>query len=293
LWRDALRELRHKRSAVVGAAMLMVLAALAVFAPLIAPYPTTGEEAVFFDEGIRPREPPCIHLLGCDQEKSQHLMGIDSNGRDMFSRWVYGSRISLRVGFTSVVLAVVSGTLIGLIAGFFGGITDNVLMRIMDVLLAFPALLLAIAIVTIIGPGLNNAIIAISVVTIPAYARIVRSSVLSVREMDFVMADRALGVGNWRLIFHRILPNSLTPLVVQATLGVGTAVLETAALGFVGLGVQPPLPEWGSMLAAERAYVFTAPHLVVFPGLAIMWNVLAFNLMGDGLRDALDPRLNR
>jgi peptide/nickel transport system permease protein len=273
--------------------MLAVLGALAVFAPLIAPYPTTGEEAVFFDEGIRPREPPCIHVLGCDQEKSQHLMGIDSNGRDMFSRWVYGSRISLRVGFTSVVLAVVSGTLIGLIAGFFGGITDNVLMRIMDVLLAFPALLLAIAIVTIIGPGLNNAIIAISVVTIPAYARIVRSSVLSVREMDFVMADRALGVGNWRLIFHRILPNSLTPLVVQATLGVGTAVLETAALGFVGLGVQPPLPEWGSMLAAERAYVFTAPHLVVFPGLAIMWNVLAFNLMGDGLRDALDPRLNR
>jgi peptide/nickel transport system permease protein len=293
LWRDALRELRHKRSAVVGAAMLMVLVALAVFAPLIAPYPTTGEEAVFFDEDIRPREPPCIHLLGCDQEKSQHLMGIDSNGRDMFSRWVYGSRISLRVGFTSVVLAVMSGTLIGLVAGFFGGITDNVLMRIMDVLLAFPALLLAIAIVTIIGPGLNNAIIAISVVTIPAYARIVRSSVLTVREMDFVMADRALGVGSWRLIFHRILPNSLTPLVVQATLGVGTAVLETAALGFVGLGVQPPIPEWGSMLAGERAYVFTAPHLVVFPGLAIMWNVLAFNLLGDGLRDALDPRLNR
>ena len=250
-------------------------------------------EAVLFDDGASPRDPPCIHLLGCDDEQPQYLMGIDGNGRDQFSRIVFGARVSLIVGFAAVSFAVILGTIIGLIAGFFGGQVDNILMRFMDVLLAFPALLLAITIVTIIGAGLFNAVIAISTVTIPAYARIVRSSVLSVREMDFIAADRALGVSNIRLIWHRILPNSLTPLIVQATLGVGTAVLETAALGFLGLGVPPPTPEWGSMLAAERSVVFTAPHLVFFPGLAIMWNVLAFNLLGDGLRDALDPRLSK
>jgi peptide/nickel transport system permease protein len=192
-----------------------------------------------------------------------------------------------------VAVAVVVGTVIGLVAGFFGGRTDNVLMRLMDVLLAFPSLLLAIAVVTVLGPGLINAILAISIVSIPVYARVVRSRVLSVREEDYVAADRALGVGRLRLLWHRIFPNSLTPLVVQATLGIATAVLEIAALSFLGLGVQPPTPEWGSMLAAERNQVFTSPHLVFFPGLAIMVNVLAFNLLGDGLRDALDPRLNK
>lgn len=293
LWRDAFRELRRKKSAVVGAVMLSILVFVAVFAPVIAPYEPVGAEAVLFDDGASPRDPPCIHLLGCDDEQPQYLMGIDGNGRDQFSRIVFGARVSLIVGFAAVSFAVILGTIIGLIAGFFGGQVDNILMRFMDVLLAFPALLLAITIVTIIGAGLFNAVIAISTVTIPAYARIVRSSVLSVREMDFIAADRALGVSNIRLIWHRILPNSLTPLIVQATLGVGTAVLETAALGFLGLGVPPPTPEWGSMLAAERSVVFTAPHLVFFPGLAIMWNVLAFNLLGDGLRDALDPRLSK
>ena len=290
LWRDAFKELRRKKSAVVGALMLLILLLVAVFAPLLAPY---DPKDVLFDEGASPRDAPCIHILGCDEGEQQHILGIDGNGRDFFSRMLFGARISLIAGFAAVSFAVVVGTLIGLVAGFFGGRVDNVMMRLMDVLLAFPALLLAITVVTVLGPGLINAILAISVVTIPAYARVVRSSVLSVREQDYVAADRALGVGNFRLLFNRILPNSLTPLVVQATLGVATAVLEIAALSFLGLGVQPPIAEWGSMLASERNNVFTAPHLVFFPGLAIMWNVLAFNLLGDGLRDALDPRLNR
>jgi peptide/nickel transport system permease protein len=290
LWSDAFRHLLHKRSAVVGLVLLGLLVFVAVFAPLLAPYESSQ---VLIGEGVRPRDPPCIHLLGCDPTERQHIIGIDGNGRDELSRLIYGTRVSLYAGIASVTVAVVAGTVIGLVAGFFGGRTDNVLMRLMDVLLAFPSLLLAIAVVTVLGPGLINAILAISIVSIPVYARVVRSRVLSVREEDYVAADRALGVGRLRLLWHRIFPNSLTPLVVQATLGIATAVLEIAALSFLGLGVQPPTPEWGSMLAAERNQVFTSPHLVFFPGLAIMVNVLAFNLLGDGLRDALDPRLNR
>lgn len=223
----------------------------------------------------------------------QYILGIDGGVRDQFSRLVYGARVSLRVGITSVTLAIIIGTITGLIAGFVGGWTDNILMRIMDVMLAFPALILAIAVVTILGPGLNNALIAISIVFIPAYARVARSGVLSVKEYDFVAADRALGVSPARILFRRILPNVLAPLIVQATLGIGTAILDAAALSFLGLGAQPPTAEWGRMLSEERAQFATAPHLVIFPGIAIMVTVLAFNLLGDGLRDALDPRLNR
>jgi peptide/nickel transport system permease protein len=290
LWRDAFRETLHKKSAAVGLAILVVLVIMAVFAPLIAPF---EPNEVLFGEGVLKRDPPCVHLFGCDSDKPQHLMGIDGNGRDMFSRIVFGARISLQAGIAAVSFAVVAGTIIGLVAGFFGRRTDNVLMRCMDVLLAFPALLLAITIVTVLGRGLFNAVVAISIVTIPVYARVVRSSVLAVRELDFVTADRALGVSSLRILWHRVLPNSLTPLVVQATLGIATAVLEIAALSFLGLGIQPPTAEWGSMLSIERNQVFTAPHLVFFPGLMIMLNVLAFNLIGDGFRDALDPRLNR
>ena len=290
LWGNAFRELARKRSARVGMAMLALLIIVAIFAPLIAPY---EPNEVLFGEGVSPRDPPCIHIFGCDSSIPQHILGVDGNGRDEFSRLIYGSRVSLLAGLGAVGFAVAIGTMIGLTAGFFGRRVDNVLMRIMDVLLAFPALLLAIFIVSVTGTGLFKSILAISVVTIPAYARVVRSSVLSIKEQDFIQADRVLGVGSLRILWHRILPNSLTPLVVQATLGVATAVLEIAALSFLGLGVQPPTAEWGSMLAAERNQVFTAPHLVFFPGLAIMWNVLAFNLLGDGLRDALDPRLNR
>lgn len=290
LWRDAFRETMRKKSAIVGVAVLVVLVILAVFAPLFAPF---EPNEVLFSATTEKRDPPCIHLFGCDADRPQHLMGIDGNGRDVFSRIVFGARISLQAGFAAVSFAVVAGTLIGLVAGYFGRWLDNVLMRIMDVLLAFPALLLAITIVTVLGRGLFNAVIAISAVTIPVYARVVRSSVLAVRELDFVAADRALGVSSLRILWHRVLPNSLTPLVVQATLGIATAVLEIAALSFLGLGIQPPTAEWGSMLAVERNQVFTAPHLVFFPGLMIMLNVLAFNLIGDGFRDALDPRLNR
>ncbi len=290
LWRDALRSTLRLKSAKVGLVLLLFLVVLAVFAPLIAPY---GPNEVLLGTGVKVREPPCIHLFGCAADKPQHIMGIDGNGRDEFSRIVYGSRISLLAGFAAVAVGVVIGTLLGLLAGFYGRWSDNVIMRCMDVLLAFPALLLAITIVTVLGRGLVNAVVAIALVSIPVYARIVRSSVLSIREQDFVAADRALGVSNRRILAHRIFPNSVTPLVVQSTLGIATAVLEIAALSFLGLGVQPPTAEWGSMLAAERNNVFTAFFLVLFPGIMIMINVLAFNLLGDGLRDALDPRLNK
>ena len=288
---NLVKELFRKRAAVVGAVMLGLLVFIAVFAPLLAPYDPT--EVLLSTEGVQPRDAPCIHIFGCDSDQPQHILGVDGNGRDVLSRIFFGARVSLTAGLAAVTFAVIMGVIIGLIAGFFGGWIDNGLMRIMDVLLAFPSLLLAIFIVTVFGRGLTNAVLAITVVTIPSYARVVRSSVLTVREADFVKADKVLGVSTFRLMTRRILPNSLTPLVVQATLGIAAAVLEIAALSFLGLGVQPPQAEWGSMLASERNQVFTAPHLVFFPGIAIMWNVLAFNLLGDGLRDAMDPRLNR
>ncbi len=290
MWRDALRSTMRTRSAQIGAFMLGFLVLLAVFAPWIAPY---NPNEVLLSTGVHVREPPCIHLFGCPESQPQHIMGIDGNGRDEFSRIVFGARLSLVSGIAAVAVALVIGTLLGLFAGFYGRAADTIIMRCMDVLLAFPALLLAIAIVTVLGRGLVNAVVAISLVSIPVYARIVRASVLSMREQDFVAADRALGVSNRRILWHRIFPNSLTPLVVQSTLGIATAVLEIAALSFLGLGVQPPTAEWGSMLAAERNQVFTAFFLVLFPGIMIMINVLAFNLLGDGLRDALDPRLNK
>jgi ABC-type dipeptide/oligopeptide/nickel transport system permease subunit len=195
------------------------------------------------------------------------------------------------IGFSTVTFAIIIGTVLGALSGYLGGWVDNTIMRVMDVLLAFPSLLLAIAIVSVLGPGLINALLAIGIVSIPAYARVVRASVLSVREMDYVSASRALGGDMTQILFRRILPNALTPLIVQGTLGIATAILDAAALSFLGLGAQPPTAEWGSMLGAERNQVFTAPHLVFFPGIAIALTVLAFNLLGDGLRDALDPRL--
>jgi peptide/nickel transport system permease protein len=296
LWRDASRHLFRKRSAIVGMVILGALLFIAIFHPILAthdpnvPMLDIPEEVA---KGVKKRSPPCIHLLGCPEDKPQHLLGLDGNVRDLYSRMVYGSKGSLIIGFTTVGFAIVVGTLLGAVAGYAGGWTDNVVMRFMDVLLAFPSLILAIAIVTVLGPGLVNALLAIGIVSIPVYARIVRASVLSVKEADYVEADRALGVGPVRLLFHRIMPNALTPLIVQGTLGIATAILDAAALSFLGLGAQPPMPEWGSMLGAERNQVFSAPHLVFFPGIAIMLTVLGFNLLGDGLRDALDPRLNR
>ncbi|MCJ7511552.1 MAG: ABC transporter permease [Anaerolineales bacterium] len=291
LWRTTARRLFQRRSAVVGMIILGLLILTAIFAPWIAPY---EPDAVLIGvEDVKRRDPPCIHLLGCPANQPQHLMGIDGNVRDEFSRVVYGSRVSLVIGITTVGFAILIGTTLGAVAGYWGGRTDNGVMRIMDVLLAFPALLLAIAIVSVIGPGLLNALLAIAIVTIPAYARVMRASVLSVKETDFVSASRALGAGAGRILFASILPNAMTPLIVLGTLEIASAILSAAALSFLGLGAQPPTPEWGSMLGAERNQVFTAPHLVFFPGLAIMLTVLAFNLLGDGLRDALDPRLGR
>lgn len=230
--------------------------------------------------------------LGLSQH-TLHLMGVDLNFRDEFSRVVYGVRLSLPVGVAAVSLAIVAGTLIGLVSGFLGGWYDNIIMRMMDVLMAFPSLLLAIAIVTILGPGLLNALIAIAIVSIPQYARIVRASVLTLKEQEFVLASRALGAGAMSIIFVQILPNAITPIIVQGTLGIGTAILDAAALSFLGLGAQPPVPEWGLMLSEARGDFRAFPHLMFFPGAAIMLTVLAFNLLGDGIRDVLDPRLSK
>jgi ABC-type dipeptide/oligopeptide/nickel transport system permease subunit len=269
--------------------ILAILILIALTAQWIAPYDPL--QVLIGVEPVKQRQAPCIHLLGCPEDQPQHIAGIDGNVRDAFSRLLYGTRISLWIGLSTVTFAIIIGTILGALSGYFGGWIDNVIMRVMDVLLAFPSLLLAIAIVTVLGPGLTNALLAIGIVSIPSYARVVRSSVLSVREMDYVSATRALGGSNFDILFRRILPNALTPLIVQGTLGIATAILDAAALSFLGLGAQPPDPEWGSMLGSERNQVFTAPHLVFLPGFAIMLTVLAFNLLGDGLRDALDPRL--
>jgi ABC-type dipeptide/oligopeptide/nickel transport system permease subunit len=272
-------------------AILTTLVLLAVLAPVIAPY--DPNQVLIGLEQVKKREPPCIHLLGCSPDRPQHVLGTDGNVRDFFSRVLYGARISLMVGFSTVTFAIVIGTLLGAVAGFAGGWTDNVIMRFMDVLLAFPALLLAIAIVTVLGEGLINALLAIGIVTIPAYARVSRASVLSVKALDFVLADRSVGVPPARILLHSILPHVLTPLIVQATLGIAPAIRDAAALSFLGRGAQPPMAESVPMLGAERNQVFTAPHLVFFPGAAIMLTVLGFNLLGDGMRDALDPRLRK
>lgn len=285
---DTVNRLFQHRSAQVGMVLLLILVLTAIFAKQIAPY--NPIQAV--PEGVR-RSAPCIHLLGCPADQPEHIMGIDGNNRDMFSRIVFGSRLSLQVGLLTISFAIIIGGLLGLIAGYFGGWVDNVIMRSMDVLMAFPSLLLAIAIVSVLGTGLINALLAIGIVSIPYYARILRSSVLQIKTLDYVSASRALGASNMRLLFTRILPNSLTPLIVQGTLGIATAILNAAALSFLGLGAEPPTPEWGLMLGEERNSIFNAPFLVFFPGLAIMLVVLSFNLIGDGLRDVLDPRLKQ
>lgn len=294
LWQLTRRRLLRRKSSIVGIAILAFLILIALTAQWLAPYdPTTSmlDTDGYPKEFAKKRLAPCIHLLGCPKDQPQHWMGLDGNIRDEFSRLLYGARLSLMIGFATVTFAIIVGTALGAVAGYFGGWLDNLIMRTMDVLLAFPSLLLAIAIVTVLGPGLINALLAIGIVSIPAYARVMRGSVLSVREMEFVSATRALGGSDAQILFGRILPNALTPLIVQGTLGIASAILDAAALSFLGLGAQPPTPEWGSMLGLERNQVFTAPHLVFYPGLAIMLTVLAFNLLGDGLRDALDPRL--
>ena len=290
--RTTLSRILRQRSAIIGLVLLAFLFAVALLADVLATHnPITPMLGI--EDDARTRNPPCIHLLGCPVDQSEHYFGLDGNARDEFSRMLYGARVSLTIGFITVGWSVVVGMLLGAIAGFIGGWTDNILMRLMDLLLAFPALLLTIVIVTVLGKGLSNAMLAVGVVSVPIYARVMRSSVLTVREQDFVTAARALGDGPMSILRRRVIPNSITPLIVQATLGVGTAVLEIAALSFIGLAAQQPQPEWGSMIATERNQLFTSPLLVFIPGVALTLTVLGFNLLGDGLRDAFDPRLAR
>lgn len=299
LWRDTLSAILRQRSAIVGLALLGTMIVLALLADVLTTYGPT--ETLFDVEGARRLAGPCIHAFGCPESQPQFLMGIDQNNRDVFSRVLFGARVSLQVGIVTVSMAIVAGTLIGSIAGYVGGWLDNVLMRIMDVLLAFPALVLAIFLVTafdtlelpFLGDPLFNAMLAIGIVAIPVYARVIRASVLSIRERDFVTASRALGASGAGILFRRILPNALTPLIVQGTLGVATAILEVAALSFLGIGAREPTAEWGAMIGQVRNLMFQAPHLVIFPGAALALSVLGFNLLGDGIRDALDPRLHR
>ncbi len=274
---DAWRRLRRNPAAMVGLVILGLFGALAALAPVVAP-----ADPIAQDLNARLLPPTW-----------QHWLGTDDLGRDLLSRLIYGGRVSLTVGIVSVGFALGVGTLLGLTAGFYGGWSDSVTMRVMDTMLAFPATLLAIFIVGIRGPGLNNAMLAIGVINIPIFARIVRGAVLRVRQEDFVDAARALGAGQHRILGRHILPNTLAPIIVQTTLGIGSAVLETAALSFLGLGAQPPIPEWGAMLTNTREYLRDAPWVATFPGIAILLTVVGSNLLGDGLRDALDPRLRQ
>jgi peptide/nickel transport system permease protein len=292
LWRDTLSSVLRQRSSLVGLLLLGFLIFVAVFADAIATY-DPNQSLIGLEDGLVRRSPPCIHALGCATNLPEHIFGTDGNFRDVFSRVVFGARTSLTVGLFAILFAVGVGATIGAIAGYVGGIADNILMRCMDVLLAFPSLLLAIAIVTALGPSLTNALLAIGIVSIPVYARIIRASILDTKERDFVTASRALGESGRGILLRRILPNSITPLVVAATLGIGSAVLEIAALSFVGVTGDLTRPEWGSMIGLERNQLFSSPHVILAPALAITVTVLAFTLIGDGLRDALDPRLNR
>ena len=290
LWKTALKRLFRRKTGIIGMILVGMMAFTAIAAPLLAPY--DPQQVLIGIEEVKKREAPCIHAFGCDAAKPQHIMGVDGNFRDQLSRVIYGARWSLSIGFTTVAFALTGGVFLGAVAAYWGGWIDNLIMRVMDVILGFPALLLAIAIVAVLGPGLENALLAISIVTLPAYARVMRASVLSIKELDYVAASRAIGASHMRILLVRILPNAMTPIVVLSTLGIAGAILDAAGLSFLGLGAQPPTPEWGTMLGSERNQVFSAPHLVFFPGFAIMITVLGFNLLGDGMRDALDPRLN-
>ena len=272
---DAWRRLRRNRAALLGLLIVAAFALAAVLAPFIL---TTDPLEQDLDAQMLP-------------PSRQHWLGTDDLGRDLLTRIVYGGRTSLTVGIVSVVLALSVGTALGLIAGFYGRWADSVTMRVMDIMLAFPATLLAIFIVGVRGPGLNNAMLAIGVINIPIFARLVRGSVLRVRGEEFVDAARALGAAAARILGRHILPNTLAPIIVQATLGIGAAILEAAGLSFLGLGAQAPTAEWGAMLTNTREFLRDAPWAATFPGIAILLTVVGFNLLGDGLRDALDPRL--
>ena len=275
--KDIWKRMKRNHLAMVGLFIIIVLIFVAIFADKIAPYG-------FAEQNLKNQFAP---------PNSKNLFGTDDLGRDIFSRVVYGSRISLKVGFISVGIALIVGTAIGAVTGYFGGKVDNFFMRFIDILQSIPDILLAIAILAALGPGLANLMIAVGIASIPGYARIVRSSVLSIRDQEFVEAARAEGSSNFRIIFKHILPNCMAPIIVQATLGVAYAIINAAGLSFIGLGLEPPTPEWGAMLSAGRSFIRDHMHMTLFPGLAIVITIFALNVLGDGLRDALDPKLKR
>ena len=285
--RAALAEFWHyfseNRGAVIGLWVFAGLVIVAIFAPLIAPHDPTAQVRDAF------LLPPSWTPDG----RGEYLLGTDAVGRDILSRLLYGARFSLFIGLMVVTIALIGGIVVGLLAGFFGGWVDTVIMRVLDVILAFPSLLLALVLVAILGPGLMNAMIAIALVLQPHFARLTRAAVMGELPREYVMAARVAGAGKMRLMFRTILPNCLGPLIVQGTLSFSNAILDAAALGFLGMGAQPPTPEWGTMLAEAREFILSAWWVVTFPGVAILITVLAINLMGDGLRDALDPKLKR
>ena len=283
-WREAWNGFKKSKVAVVGMGIVL-------FFILLAGFGLAAEQGYLG---------PNIGLEGINDQKltdrllppsSEYWFGTDDLGRDIFSRIIHGARISLWVGFFSVIGSVVVGSALGIVAGYYGRWVDTIISRVFDIMLAFPSILLAIAIVSVLGPNLQNALIAIAVINVPNFGRLIRSKVLSIKEDEYITAAKGIGMKDARILFSHILPNSMAPVIVQGTLAIATAILEAAALGFLGLGAQAPMPEWGKMLADSKNYLHSAPWTMIFPGIAIMLTVLGFNLMGDGLRDALDPKM--
>ncbi|MEP1934191.1 MAG: ABC transporter permease subunit [Roseibium sp.] len=273
----------QNKGAVLGLVVFSLLVFIAVFAPLVAPH----------DPGFQYRDSFLTPPFWEEGGQLRFLIGTDAVGRDILSRLIYGARFSLFIGLLVVAVSLSGGIILGLIAGYMGGTVDTLIMRLMDIILSFPALLLALVLVAILGPGLINAMIAIAIVLQPHFVRLTRAAVMAERSRDYVVAAKVAGAGHVRLMFKTILPNCVAPLIVQATLSFSNAILDAAALGFLGMGAQPPTPEWGTMLSEAREFILSAWWVVTFPGLAILITVLAINLVGDGLRDALDPKLKR
>ena len=274
---EKLRAFLKNKLAVAGALLLIAMIILSAMSPIIAPY---GYDEQNYEEA---RQTP----------SAKHWAGTDELGRDIFSRILYGGRVSLTIGIISVGIGLMAGGSLGVLAAFYGGKVETVIMRLIDVLMAIPSIILSISVCAALGSGIVNTMIAVGISSIPTYARVFRSSVISEKAKEYVEAARAVGAGNGRIILKHILPNSLAPVIVQASLGVAQSITTAASLSFIGLGIQPPNPEWGALLSGGRQYIRDYPHMVVFPGIAIMLTVLALNLIGDGLRDALDPRLKR
>lgn len=276
-------ELKKNRGAMIGIIIILCSLVIAFLAPLIAPHNPTE---VFADAL---RLPPAFSEGG----RPEFFFGTDDIGRDLLSRLIYGSRISLSVGFSVVVLALITGTILGVFAGYYGGLIDRSIMRLTDLIMSLPSILFAIVIVAVMGPGITNSIVAVSVVAVPNFIRIIRAQVMAEKSRQYVSAAKLFGAGNFRIMFVEILPNCMAPLIVQASLGFSDGILNVAALGFLGLGAQAPMSEWGTMLSDARSYIESSPWMVTLPGICILVTVLSFNLLGDGLRDALDPRLKK